>query len=269
MTKLCANITAGYPTQKAGILISVLLLTCSSAGVAEVDSVDAAFPEKPSMVPEKLLGVGRDNWRTFGISCSSLDEEISLYADDDRWGTVFGETSAKMHWVNCLESIQDVKNALRVWKETKPKVFSIRDAIADQHSKEFPLITINRGIANHLRDESTLDKDTLYAIDVYRPRYRILQKFENGEALFVDTEGQWPAVYFVAPDGVSLKEGVYINGVADYYSYRGIAEYLNRDGFERKAFVFKGYTDSKFREVYVRAVEARQWIDGDVSTEGM
>lgn len=261
--------TAVLTYQKLYALLGVLLLNSPSLCFAEVDSVDAEFPEKPSMVPGTLLGVDRDNWRTFGVSCSSLDDAISRYAEDDRWGTFYGEPDAKIHWTNCLESIEKIKSALEMWKKTRPKVVSIRNSIADRHGKSFPLKPINWGISNHLSNQKNLDKNILYAINVYRPRYRILQKFENQEALFADTEGEWPPVYFIAPGGVVLDEGEYLNAVADYYSYQGVYEYLNRDGFERKAFIFKGHTDSSFRGLYTRAVEARRWIDGKVNTDGM
>lgn len=250
-------------------LTCVFILVFTSQCLAEINSVDAEFPAKPSLVPDKLLGVKRENWKTFSYACSSLDQDITLYSDRDRWGTVQGVPQAKINWKDCLEAIKTVKTSLVIYADAKKKVEAIRGSISKETGKKFPLNSLNWGISLHVNNEKRLDKTTLYAIDVYGCRHRVLQKFNDGTVLFADTNNRWPPIYFLPPSKVEVKEGSYINAVADFYSFEGIKKYKNRRGFEREALVLKGYRHSDFRKEYVRAIEARQWLKGDVNTKGM
>ena len=245
------------------------LFVFASQSLAEINSVDAEFPEKPSLVPEKLLGVKRENWKTFNNSCSWFDQHLTLYSDQDRWATSQGVPGAKINWKSCLEAINTVKKSLVIYGDAKKKVDAMRDSISKETGKRFLLDSLNRGVSLHINNEKRLDATTLYAIDVYWCRHRVLQKFDDGTALFADTKNKWPPIYLLPPRGVDVKEGSYINTVADFYSFEGVKKYKNKSGFEREALVFKGYRHADFRKEYVKAMEAEQWLEGDVNTNGM
>lgn len=250
-----------------GIFLFLLALLSAKAWA---EAPEIPFPERPSDVPEKIYGVEQENWKTFGVSCSSLSDAISRNKNgNDRWSKSFGEIPAKTHWISCLESIRRVKSALAQWRDLKPEVEGIRDTIAEKHNKEFPLIPLATAIGKHVHGDAKLSRNHLYTINVFRPRYKVIQKLPDGGGLFIDTRGKFPPVYFRPRDGQEIREGVPINQVASYYSFLGTTTYTNRNGFKREAFVFGGYEDKEFRSKYSEAIKAHQWIRGDVNTSGM
>jgi len=235
----------------------IVILFAPSICIAEINSVNAKFPAKPSLVPNVLLGVKRSNWKTFGLSCKLLDETITQYRKDDYWGHFGGDIEGKQDWYDCLKDIKKTQEALRLFRELRPKLLTCRDKIQKHTGKRFPLFTLNYALHKNQHGNYKFNNNTLYAIDI-NSTYRILQLLPSGVGLFCDTDDKWMPILLIPPKNVVLQENSYINQQVDYYSYDGIKTYTNTDGFKKQAFVFKGYRDQEFRRLWIQSVEALQ-----------
>lgn len=123
-------------------------------------------------------------------------------------------------------------------------------------------------IFKNINDGVYPNKKDIYFIDVYENTYVILQKIDDYSALFYDTDGQWPSIFFLATEGRPLKEGVPLNNAADYYTFEGVHTYKNMRGFERQAFIIRGHLDPEFRSNFISFIYTQQWLR-DKNMDGM
>jgi len=248
------------------IMVSVITLL-SFPSYAEKNP---EFPSKPSLVPDKIFNVKRQNWKTFSLSCKSLDRNITTYIGRDRWGIMFGEVEGKSDWDECLNDIKNVKKQLKIFRKEIKIVKKLASEISIKENKIFPLDSILRAISNHINNIKPLDKKTIYAIDVFNYHYIAFQVVTDQQVLFIDQENTYPPILLNINKGLIVKERTPISNYADYFTYDGITEYTNSMGFKRQAIVLTGHkSNNGFREAYIKAAKAYQWIDGDVNTKGM
>lgn len=247
------------------------------------------MPSDPSQI-NVLLGVDRKNWSTFGSEfgdCHKLNEWLNedkqnfiaqnkrkskkYLTDNEGNNYTKKESDIETTFYSCLSDIRFTKAQVVNYKKYRELIKS-RDIprILSKH-KGFnePKYTLRTMIRRNINDNVAPDKKDIYLIDVYRNSYVILQMIDDNTALFYDTQGKWPAIYFIAPDKSKLKEGATINNVADYYTFEGVYSYKNSQGFDRQAYIIRGHLDHDLRTDTINYFYAKQWVDGDVNIDGM
>lgn len=216
-----------------------------------------------------LLGVKKDNWSTFDSGygdCQKLDkwskEDQEYFSSQNARKSkkyltknsgesyTLKESKIETTFYSCLSKIQFIK--LQVSERKKYRKLLKEDDIPRLLKKHqgfnAPKSTLNSMVYKNVNENIYPSKKDIFLIDMYKNTYVILQMTAQTTALFYDTDGKWPSIFFIAPSDRLLKEGVALNNAADYYTFEGVKSYKNRQGFDRQAYIIRGHTDADLRK---------------------
>ena len=215
---------------------------------------------------KELLGVPRANWSTFGPSysdCPRLNEWVG-------GKYTLEESEIEAIFYKCLSDIRFIKSQLSEYNKYRKRLLENDIPRLKERHPGFnaPRFSLNAMIYKYINDGVYPDKKDIFFIDMYKNTYVILQMIDKNSALFYDTNGQWPSIYFLAPEGRPLKEGVALNNAADYYTFEGVYTYKNRQGFDRQAYIIRGHLDPEFRSNSMSFFYTQQWLK-DKNIDGM
>lgn len=238
---------------------------------------------------KKILGVPAKNWSTFGSSFSDCPELYKWSKEKQKYFKNQNSRKSKKYLTNnegksytlkeseiettfysCLSEIRFLKS--QVSENKKYKNIMLKNDIPRLLKKHpgfnAPKSSLNSMIYKNISDGVIPNKNDIYFIDMYKNTYVILQKTNNNTALFYDTKGKWPSIYFIASTERALKEKMPINNAADYYTFEGVYTYKNNQGFERQAYKIKGHIDPVFRTNSLSYFYTKQWLK-DKNIKGM
>lgn len=97
------------------IFLLLLFYIMTSVSSAEVTSIDAPIPAKPSAVPDKLLGIPRQEWKILSANCRRFDVRLAVSKEMgfDEWGNFVAHSTALHYWRNCLKEIDQAKHSIQ------------------------------------------------------------------------------------------------------------------------------------------------------------
>jgi len=98
------------------IFITVYQQTRNRKRKNVITNVNAPLPITPSQVPDKLLGVNKENWITFSLSCSSLSRNVESRKHYHEWSS---NSITISYWKECLKDITRVKESLEIHRNAK------------------------------------------------------------------------------------------------------------------------------------------------------